>query len=343
MVKKAERNSSVEIYRILAVFSVLVVHYNGWFLGGMPESFDFSHPTAHRIGQVILEALSICCVNCFLVISGYFGIRLRVASVVKFIVLLLGIFLPFYFLDCIVGETPLTLKTFWANCRVITRGGYFVQGYLMLMLLSPMLNAFVEQQGKNIIKWLLMLVGVEFWFDCLTTEQTSLGFNQGYSVAHFCLVYLIGRSIFLYQDLLMQQRRRLWVALYFLFSAIIAVMYLLNVKFTFYYSNPLVILTAVCSFLPFIYHHRVNKTINWIASGTFAVYIIQVTEPVFSFLCRTDKHLLAENSYGVYLLKSAVLLVAFFILCVLYDKLREWCSAPLLRFLGTPTENRTRN
>lgn len=29
MVKKVERNSSVEIYRILAVFSVLVVHYNG--------------------------------------------------------------------------------------------------------------------------------------------------------------------------------------------------------------------------------------------------------------------------------------------------------------------------
>ena len=324
-----ERNSSVEMYRILAVFSVLIVHYNAWFLGGMPESFDFSNPTAHRIGQLIIEAMTICCINCFLIISGFFGIRLRWQGVAKFIILLLGVFLPFYFLDCIVGEASLTLKSLWANCRVITKGGYFVQGYLMLMLLSPMLNAFVEQQGKNMLKWVLMLVGIEFWFDCLTPEQTWLGFNQGYSVPHFCLVYLIGRCLFLYQESLMKLRRRLWVALYFLAVALIAVMYLLKVRYALYYSNPLVIMTAICSFMPFIYRQWVSKPVNWIASGTFAVYLIQVTEPAFSFLCQTDKTLLAENSYGVYLLKSAILLVVFFLLCVLYDKLREWCSAPL--------------
>ena len=335
------KERKVEVYRILAVFSVLIVHYNGWFLGGMPESFDFSNPTAHRIGQVVIEALSICCINCFLVISGYFGIRLRWQGIVKYIILLLGVFLPFYFLDCIVGEASLTFKSLWLNCRVITRGGYFVQGYFMLMLLSPLLNTFVEQQGKNLLKWVLMLVAMEFWFDCITKEQTSLGFNQGYSVPHFCIIYLVGRSIFLYQDEVRKHSRKLWVALYFLFAALIAVMYLCKVRYTFYYSNPLVILTAVCSFMPFIYRHWVSKPINWIASGTFAVYLIQVTEPVFSFLCQTDKTLLAENSYGMYLLKSVLLLVAFFLLCVLYDKIREWCSAPLLRTITTRVSRRS--
>lgn len=330
----AARNSSVETYRILAVFSVLIVHYNGWFLGGMPESFDFSNPTAHRIGQVVFESLSICCINCFLVISGYFGIRLRMASVVRFLVLLLGVFLPLCIVDCIVKDTPLTLRLLTYNIRVITRGGYFIQGYFMLMLLSPMLNSFVEQQGKGIVRWVLLLTAVEFWFDCITTEPTWLGFNHGYSVPHFCLVYLIGRTLFLYQEELMQRRRLLWVMLYFLFAAAIAAMYLLKVRFAFYYSNPLVILTAVCSFLPFIYRHYTNKAVNWIAGSTFAVYLIQVTEPVFSLLCRTDQTLLAENSYGMYLLKSALLLVGFFLLCVLYDKLREWCSKPLLQFIN---------
>ena len=338
-----ERNSSVEIYRILAVFSVLIVHYNGWFLGGMPESFDFSNPTAHRIGQVIIEAMTICCINCFLLISGFFGIRLRLQSVVKFIVLLLGVYIPFWLFDCWVGHGTLSFSAFIDQCKVITRGGYFVQCYFMLMLLSPILNAFVEKMGKKMLPLVLIIIGMELWFDCITKEKTWIGFEQGYSVQHFCLVYLIGRAICLYQDVLTKRSRWLWVALYFFFAAVIAVLYLLKVRFAFYYSNPLVILTAICSFLPFIYHHRVNKTINWIASGTFAVYLIQVIEPVFSFLCQTDQRLLAENSYPLYLLKSAVLMVAFFLLCVLYDKLREWCSAPLLRILSTPTENRTRN
>lgn len=58
-----ERNSYIETYRILAVFSVLITHYNGWFLGGLPDSFDFGNPTAQRIGQVVIAAACACCVK----------------------------------------------------------------------------------------------------------------------------------------------------------------------------------------------------------------------------------------------------------------------------------------
>lgn len=32
---KKERNSSIELYRIIATFTVLIVHFNGWFVDGM--------------------------------------------------------------------------------------------------------------------------------------------------------------------------------------------------------------------------------------------------------------------------------------------------------------------
>ena len=35
-----QRNSSVELYRILATFLVIIVHLNGWLAGGMPELFS---------------------------------------------------------------------------------------------------------------------------------------------------------------------------------------------------------------------------------------------------------------------------------------------------------------
>ena len=76
------RNSSLEFYRIIATFTVLVVHFNGWFVD-IPERFDFSHIALSRIGQMIIEAATIICVNMFVLISGYFGIKLRLSSVIK--------------------------------------------------------------------------------------------------------------------------------------------------------------------------------------------------------------------------------------------------------------------
>ena len=43
------RNSSLEFYRIIATFTVLVVHFNWWFVD-IPERFDFSHIALSRIG-----------------------------------------------------------------------------------------------------------------------------------------------------------------------------------------------------------------------------------------------------------------------------------------------------
>jgi surface polysaccharide O-acyltransferase-like enzyme len=63
-----QRNSSIELYRIIATFAVLIVHFNGWFVGGM-RGFDFHHPTLFGAGQMIIEALTCICVNMFLIIK----------------------------------------------------------------------------------------------------------------------------------------------------------------------------------------------------------------------------------------------------------------------------------
>ena len=333
-----ERNSYVEIYRILAVFSVLITHYSGWFLGGLPDGFDFNNPTAQRIGQVIIAALCACCVNCFLLISGYFSIKLRAQSIVKYLVLLLGIYIPFYCVDCLINGRPILFLDLVYICKVITRGGYFVQCYFMLMILSPILNAFIEKYQKKSLWLILLLLILELYFDCIKGND-NMGFTQGYSVAHFCLIYLIGRIIYVYKDKITEVKRYKWVLLYFVFVCVIAGMYLAGIKFAFYYSNPAVIATGVFSFLPFVYKYYPNRIINWVASGTFAVYIIQVSEPAISFLRKMDQMLLEQNAYWLYLIKSIPLLICFFMLCVLYDKLRSWCSQPIMSFANKLIES----
>ena len=52
LVVKKQRNSSVELFRILATFLVLIVHLNGWLLGGTPETFSPNEDLSFRVGRL---------------------------------------------------------------------------------------------------------------------------------------------------------------------------------------------------------------------------------------------------------------------------------------------------
>lgn len=331
------RNSSIELFRILATFLVLFIHFNGWFVGGVPSNFDFSSISSFRIGQLSIQALCACCVNCFILISGYFSIRLKVGSVAKLFIQLVGIFVPFYILDCILGAGSVFSKQLLYNCLPISRGGYFVQCYFMLMILSPILNTWINtsvQRGeKKVICILVLFLFVELWFDCLRNND-NFGINNGYSVLHFCFVYLIGRMIFLYKNYFLRYKRYVWLIGYVVSCLIIVLIYLLGFDFAFDYSNPFTILSGVCLFIPFLYHEFSNRFINWVAKGTFAVYIIQVIDPAYSWLVAMDNKLLINNPYSLYLIKALGVCMLFFAISIIYDKIRDLLTSPMLSRLN---------
>ena len=322
------RNSSIELYRIIATFAVLIVHFNGWFVGGMPESFDMRHLSNFRIGQTIIEAATVICVNMFLIISGYFGLRLKWESVIKICLLLLFIYIPFYLFTA-AYKSEFEIRTLIRNFFVITKSGYFIQCYLMLIFLSPALNSFIDKYGKKLLlKWTIVFLSIEVWFGCIMKVE-ALGFNKGYSVIHFVLMYMIARCLFLYNNELMKARCWLWVAGYLVGTTVISLMYIVGVKFCWDYSNPVVIFSSICSFMPFVYYNYENKIINWIAKSTLAVYVIQCTNPVYSTIVKIDCFLLEAKPYSVYLLESLLVIVVLFLLCILYDKLCGVAIKPL--------------
>ena len=133
---RPQRNSSIELYRIIATFAVLIVHFNGWFLGDWPfPDYDISNPSLFRTGQMIIEAFSIICVNMFVIISGYFGIRLKLSSILKLCIYLALIYIPLFIVKCI-SDHEFVLTDFLKRCFVISYAGYFIQCYFMLMILS---------------------------------------------------------------------------------------------------------------------------------------------------------------------------------------------------------------
>lgn len=327
---KKLRNSSVELYRILATFAVLIVHFNGWFVDA-PKPFDINAFTITDVGQIVIEAMTIICVNMFLIITGYFGLKLKLESLLRIAFLLVLIYIPFYLLNYYIGGT-FVLKSFIGKFFVVTQAGYFVQCYVFLMFLSPVLNAFLSLDRKIVLRWTFAFIIVETWFDCFMGIE-CLGFSGGYAIMHFVLMYMIGRCLFIYKEELLRIRRSYWMFGYIACTLVIILMFVIGLKFSLYYSNPVTILSTCCSFMPFLYKNYHNTVINWIASSTLSVYIIQVTPPVYYKIVKLDMYLLTSLPYWHYLLALLVFVVLFFFVCVFYGKLCEMIYKPLVEVL----------
>ena len=324
------RNSSIELYRILATFAVIIVHFNGWFVE--MRGFNYNHPTLIGAGQMIIESATIICVNMFLIISGYFGIKLKLSSLIRIGLLLLFIRVPFFFLNvAYVGS--FNLRSFIGSFLVFSAAGYFIQCYLMLMFLSPMLNSFVGKYGRRILPWTISLLAIEFYFDAIRGPMECLGIMRGYAITHFVLMYMLARCVFLYKQDIMKVKARFWGYGYIVCTCVICLFHVLGIEWTFGYSNPVVVISSLCSFIPFIYHDFYIKSINWIASSTFAVYIIQVTRPAYDFLVRIDNYLLGVFPYAQYLVYSLAIILLFFFFCILYDKLCGLFISPIINKL----------
>ena len=148
---KKQRNSSIELFRIIATFFVLIIHLYGWMAGGLVDWNDENISSLQKISQLIIQSLTIVCVNCFLIISGWYGIKFKFSSIWRLWTIVFFIYFPFQILEYISVGT-FSIGNLIDNILVFTRESYFVQCYSMLLFLSPVINSFFDKYGKKRIK-----------------------------------------------------------------------------------------------------------------------------------------------------------------------------------------------
>lgn len=334
---KKERNSSIELFRILAALLVLIVHLNGWMLGGLFDWNDATITPIHKYGQLTIISISCVCVNCFLLISGWFGLKLKFSSIFKIWTTLVCIYLPFYIVEHI-WHHHYSIFGYINSIIAFSKESYFVQCYLMLMVFSPALNLLIEREKKRTILFAITMVSLEFLMEHVF-QNKSLGINEGYSLIHFVTMYLVGRSLNQYRENIVKCSKYIWICGYILAACIVGVMQYVGYNKAFAYSNPLVIMESIMLFLPFVYYHFRSKIINTIADSSFSVYIIQVTTPVCTTLFALDQMAFQKMSYPSFLLFTIVFALLFYLVCFVYDCLIKRLTKPL----NTKIEIKLRN
>lgn len=328
---KKQRNSSIELFRIIATFFVLIIHLYGWMAGGLVDWNDENISSLQKISQLIIQSLTIVCVNCFLIISGWYGIKFKFSSIWRLWTIVFFIYFPFQILEYISVGT-FSIGNLIDNILVFTRESYFVQCYSMLLFLSPVINSFFDKYGKKGLNYIIAFWIIEIIMEAIW-DNKSLGFEDGYSLIHFILIYMMARMASLYKDQILQIKRIYWIFGYFICAFIICICHLLKYSHTWDYSNPIVVVESFCLFFPFLYKCYYNKWVNWIASSTLAVFIMHTCSPLYTMLVNIDNYLLINYKYFTYLLFCFLLIVVTFCVCVLYDKARIRLFQPLTDIL----------
>lgn len=286
------------------------------------------------ITRVALNSISCIGVVLFVLISGYFSIRPKVRSLLNLFTCLAFFYLGTYLLNCwVTGDAIFQHHRVLRNLMAFSYENWFIQCYLFLMLLSPVLNAFVERVSEKFLLIYIMAFAVcAFYFGCVH-DSTYFYFNRGYSVSTFILVYLIGRYIRLYGEAKLQRMASWQIACVWIVCAMlmcIGRLYTPEYSIFWCYCSPIHLLAAVTFFMLFTRIHFQSKFVNWIGASCLAAYIIHTQAPVIGWIIDIDERLLLSNNAILYLAGAIGVAVAVFVVAILLDKVRILICKPLI-------------
>ncbi len=325
------RQSNMELLRIVAMFMILVYHSVYYAL------YNYRGDTP--IFASLLTILHIA-VPLFVLISGYFGIIPSIKGFLKLYLILLFYNLLLYGVRLVLCDVSFSYGEFaklWFPFS-IGRRWWFFKVYLMLLLyvFSPFLNFVRDKNGG--CKLLIVSGFVTFYWGWLS-QHPSL--NDGKNVMNFIFLYMLGhwlRTAIVEKNNKVRKERPRYIISYMAVASCLGVMlYFSNEhhqdlikRICYGYNSPILILMSVLFFLIFTTFDFKSKVINWIAGSVFAVYCVHENyyffrDEWYSFF--EQQYLTNNGSFSVVLIGICVCL---FVICILFDKVRELITRPFI-------------
>lgn len=356
MAQTKERNSNLEMLRILAALFVIVIHYNDTGIG-KALAYTEGMPSHYRM-LLITKIFSICAVNIFVMISGYFSCtstRVRVWKVIRLYIDVVFFLVLQYVMSCAFGYETFTVYSFFRSFLPVN---WYVAVYSGLYLISPYLNRIVRELPRRQFRTMLLvfffvfsiwpsgidLFGKVFDFPSKAlTPISSTSTGDGYTLVNFILLYFLGAYFRLHKTEAPTLKKSGFALLWYV------VLTAVNTLYAVYspgraaaYCNPLVVVQTVAIFSVFQNLRFQSKAINAIASCSFGTYLLHT---FFYRYCQIEKYV--TGSLWLIPIHAITCAVLIYAVCALiygsYQKLFAPVFAWLQRKLsfltyGTDTE-----
>lgn len=312
---KIVRDSNLELLRLFAIFGIIIHHLliKGASTCGYLTTYNYN--TDGALG-IVLNSICIGGVNCFILITGWFGIQKPIKGFVKifFETCIFGL-ISYFFLICF-WDVKLSIKAMIMSMDF--RTNWFVRSYMMLLLISPMIERSLKDISYSQMKlWIFLLCILNFVFILYLNEQN----NNGYNYINFIFLYYIGRFLKLsvpnkWFASFQKYSLLIFILMAFSLSTGYFLLYFLNrlpISIVWFgYNQPMVILLSVSCFTFFTKIKIQRRWINSFATGVFGVFILHTTPLVIPIRDAIANSVFHHHSYWGLLVMGLIL----FIVCI---------------------------
>lgn len=334
-IKKPARQSNIELLRIFAMLMVVALHATFETFGYARASTVQAHPGSW-LGIITTASASLGSVDLFVLITGWFGTTFRPKGALKLV------------LQVVYISIVMTLFALLMDYKLPTKAidffrplwsYWFVCSYLVLYLLTPVLNAFVEKTDERTLRHFL----ITFYVCVIPASFIFADLLNGYAAVPFMGIYLLGRYLRLYLAPRLEQVKQ-WKFLATWIGCVAGMTLLVwgagmiaqpcigaIIPVYVAYTNPVLILASASLLLFFSRMQFQSKVVNWFAAGSFAVYLTHqhtfVRHEYFKFVRQLDK----QTDTSLQFFGEMLLLI----ICIyLASALVDWVRRVAFRWMG---------
>lgn len=185
------RQLNIELLRIFSMLMVLVIHYNVGTNGQTTHEMVVTEPIK-AIGIASLNSLSFICVNCFIIISGYFGIKWKCKGFCNYLFQISFWGGMIHVIAVVLNCSDFSILHMLGNMFMfLINGNWFFVAYLGLYMFAPILNAYIEKvDTRHLGRMVLVFYLFQTVFGWIF--KTCVEFTQGLTFVSFFGLYLLG-------------------------------------------------------------------------------------------------------------------------------------------------------
>lgn len=318
---KFVRDSNFELLRLLAMFGIIVHHLviKGASTCGYVEAYDYNRD---GVLGLLLNSSVVGGVNCFVLITGWFGIRHTMKGLVKILLETCLFGLISYIILLLLGGDSFSISHLKDSMDF--RFNWFVVSYMMLLLVSAIIErSLINLEFKEFKKWMILLCVFNFVFILLLNRIN----DNGYNVVHFIFLYFIARFLKTMKD-----NGNLWYKRFEKYSLPIYIIMVLTLTLGFLflneyrhapksikwfgYNNPILLMASVAFFVSMAKMHFKSRWINYLASGVFGVFILHTTKYMIPYRNDITHDVYLNYGYVGIIALSVIILFAGLIISV---------------------------
>ncbi len=288
---KTQRDSNLELLRILSMLAIIAHHYV--VNSTVSSQFNYENTSTQQYFLKIWGLWGKTAINSFILISGYFLCRMKLTlqRYLKLVVevMFYGILIMLIF--ALTGYEPLTVKNIVLKISEPLRGinAGFTASFLCFYAFVPFYNKLIDHCSRRELLWLvsgllLIMSGCACFLKAHQVMSEPLWYMTMYFVAAYIRIYPNK-----YTESLKLSGIILITGIVIAIAINISSIYLSNATgdmryfhwrhyFLFNSNMPLAFIIGLSSFLTFKNLPKFyNRTINFLAAGTFAVLLIHAS------------------------------------------------------------------